>query len=136
MTVNTKAFLDEWHRIVSSKDLEALRDILAPEVTLGPPPYWMRLEGRDIVHYLLGLIINTIDGFTYHRQWAEESELALEFKGRVGEIELQGVDLISLDDEGRVLNLDVVLRPANAIDALAEIIRPQMMRFLNDKASS
>ena len=135
MTANAKAFLDEWHRIVSNKDLESLKGVLAPDVTLGPPPYWMRLEGRDIVHYLLGLIINTIEGFTYHRQWSDQDELALEFKGRVGEIELQGVDLITLDGEGRVLNLDVVMRPANAIDALAEIIRPQMMKFLNDKAS-
>ena len=135
MAADGKKFLEKWHRIVTDKDIEALGDILAPDVTLGPPPYWMHLEGRDIVHHLLGLIINTIEGFTYHRQWCDGSELALEFKGKVGDIELQGVDLISLDDEGRVHSLDVVLRPASAIEALAKIIRPQMMTFLTGKAA-
>jgi hypothetical protein len=130
MSVDGKSFLGRWHKVVADKNVAGLGELLAADVTLGPPPYWMRVEGHEVVHHLLGLIINTIDGFTYHRQWCDGAELALEFTGRVGDIELQGVDLISLDGEGRICRLDVVLRPANAIEALAEIIRPQMMAFL------
>ncbi len=129
-----REFLARWHRIVSEKDLDALSRILADDVSIGAPPYWARMQGRDLVHHLLGLIVNTIEGFTYHREWQKGNELALEFTGRIGEFELQGMDLISLDDRGVIQNLDVLIRPANAIDLLREAIAPQMASFLAGRA--
>ena len=128
-----REFLTHWHRIVSEKDLDALSRILADDVSIGAPPYWARMQGRDLVHHLLGLIVNTIEGFTYRREWQKGGELALEFTGRIGECELQGMDLISLDDRGLIQNLDVLIRPANAIDLLRETIAPQMASFLARK---
>jgi hypothetical protein len=129
VTVDADAFLTDWHRIVAEKDRDGLRARLAEHVSLGAPPYWTKLEGRDVVHHLLGLILDTIEGFTYHREWREGAELALEFRGRVGELELQGIDLITLDERSRVANLDVLMRPAAAIAALREVIAPKMMAF-------
>jgi hypothetical protein len=123
-------FLNEWHRVVSKKDLDGLARLLAEDVSLGAPVYWPRFEGRAQVHHLLGLILETIEGFSYRREWSHGSELALEFSGRVGELELQGIDLLSLDNRFVVSRLDVLIRPANAVEALQEIIAPQMARFL------
>ena len=134
MAEESAAFLDEWHRIVAQRDLHALRSILAEDVSLGAPPYWGRLRGREIVHHLLGLLVNTIDGFTYHREWLKGRELALEFTGRVGELELQGIDLISLDERFRLQSLDVMIRPINAVLALREAIAPRMATFLAELA--
>ena len=125
------AFLERWHRMVAARDLDALRALLAEDVSIGPPPYWGRIEGRENVHFLLGLILETIEGFRYRREWTDGPELALEFLGRVGETELQGIDLITLDDAGeRVASLDVLIRPARAVAALREIIAPKMTAFL------
>jgi hypothetical protein len=124
------AFLDHWHRIVAEKDLEALADILADDVRIGAPPYWQKLQGHALVHHLLGLIIHTIEDFVYHREWLNDRELALEFKGHVGEEDLQGIDLITLDERGLVRNIDVLMRPVNAVITLREIISPQMAAFL------
>jgi len=123
-------FLKEWHRIVSEKDLAALDVLLAEDLSLGAPPYWDRFRGRELVKHLLGLILDAIEGFTYRREWCDGRELALEFTGRVGDLELQGIDLITLDDGMCVQNLDVMMRPVNAVVALREIIRPQMAAFL------
>lgn len=127
------AFLPEWHRIVAERDVDGLGRILADDVSLGVPPYWGRMQGRDIAQHLLGLIIHTIEGFTYHREWQDERELALEFTGRVGERDLQGIDLITLEENGRVQNLDVLMRPVNGIIALREIVAPQMAAYLAEK---
>ena len=124
------AFLDEWHRIVRERDLPALGALLAPDVELGAPPYWEPLRGAALVQHLLGLILETIEGFTYHREWKQGSELALEFRGRVGGLELQGIDLISLDAMGRIHRLDVPMRPINAVIALREAIAPRMAEYL------
>ena len=131
MTSEVDTFLSAWHRLVAAKDRDALLELLAEDVSLGAPPYYERLQGRDLVHHLLGLILHTIDEFTYHRQWQNEGELALEFTGRVGDLQLQGIDLITLDDRFVIGNLDVLIRPANAVDALRDVIAPQMASFLS-----
>ncbi len=136
MAADPELFLDRWHRIVAEQDVDSLGDVLCDDVTLGSPPYWPRLEGAEVVQHLLGIVIRTIENFTYHREWWKGSELALEFTGHVGELELQGVDLISLDESGRVRNLDVVMRPLNAISALQKVIAPQMASFLQGRPSA
>jgi len=127
-------FLGRWHPIVANRDLVALEAILASDISMGAPPYWDKLVGRPIVHHLLGLIINTIEDFTYHREWHDDAkgsgEIALEFHGHLGEHQLQGIDLISLNDRGEIRNLDVMIRPMNALGALRDVIAPQMMEFL------
>jgi hypothetical protein len=125
-----EGFLEEWHRIVREKDIDAIASLLAEDVRIGAPPYWAKIEGRAVVAHLLGLILHTIDEFTYHRQWRDGSELALEFTGKVGELDLQGIDLISVDSQGRLANIDVPMRPINAVLALRETIAPQMQAFL------
>ena len=124
------AFLEEWHRIVAEKDLAGLGRALAEDVTIGAPPYWNRLEGHALVHHLLGLILDTIEDFTYRREWVSGRELALEFEGHVGEHRLQGIDLITLDENGAIRNLDVCMRPINAVLALREAVAPQMAAYL------
>lgn len=135
MFEDSAAFLAEWHRIVAHKDLAGLREVLAEDVSLGAPPYWSRIEGRETVHHLLGCVIDAIEGFTYQREWVDGRELALEFTGKAGGLDLQGVDLISLDEGCRVRRLDVAMRPVNAVIALREAIAPRMAAFLAGRTS-
>jgi len=130
VTDRASEFLVEWHRIVSERDLNALERVLAEDVTLGAPPYWGKLQGRELVHHLLGLIVNTIEDFTYQREWQKGRELALEFTGHVGKNELQGIDLITLNEAGVIQNLDVLMRPVNSVISLRDAIAPQMASFL------
>ena len=130
MAPNAEEFLDRWHRVSAEKDLDALRDLLADDVTIGAPPYWQRLSGKDLVHHLLGVILYTIEGFTYYREWISGAELALEFKGKVDDLDLQGMDLITLDDDNRVVRVDVMIRPLNAVITLQEKVSALMLAFL------
>ena len=130
MGTDAQAFLKQWHRVVKERDIAAIEDLLAQGVSVGAPPYWTKLQGRGLVHHLLGLILQTIEGFTYQREWMDGAELALEFTGRVGELDVQGIDLISLDEENKVRNVDVMIRPVNAVIALQKIISPKMEAFL------
>lgn len=135
MSADARAFLEQWHRIAEERDIAAIEGLLAEEVSLGAPPYWTKLQGRRMVNHLLGLILQTIEGFTYHREWTDGAELALELTGRVGDLDVQGIDLISLDDENKVRNIDVMIRPVNAVIALQKIISPKMEAFLTEGAA-
>ena len=134
MTPQADAFLSEWHRIVSERDVAALAKVLAEDIEMGAPPYWTKLQGRDLVRHLLGLIVHTIEDFTYHREWRSGREYALEFTGHVGDLQLQGIDLITVNERGEVSNLDVLMRPVTAVIALREIIAPQMAAFLAQRS--
>jgi hypothetical protein len=129
-------FLVEWHRIVARRDLDALREILAPDVSLAAPPYWSRFEEHDLVHHLLSLVLESVADFSYQREWWKQNELALEFTGRIGDLDLQGIDLITLDDSGRVSRLDVLIRPHDSVAALRDVIAPQMARFLAERSAA
>lgn len=131
-----QAFLESWHDIVRRRDTAAIGALLEADVTIGTPPYWQRLEGHALVHFLLGVILETIEDFTYHREYATGGELALEFTGHVGGIELQGIDLITLSEHGKVARLDVLIRPANAVEALRERVGPRMEAWLAEHAAS
>ena len=138
MTAVNDDFLARWHPLVAERDLLALEKILAPDVTMGAPPYWDKLVGRPIVHHLLGLIITTIEDFSYQREWHDDArgrgEIALEFHGHLSERDLQGIDLISLNERGEIQNLDVMIRPMNALSALRDVIAPQMIEYLRNIA--
>ena len=127
MSADSKAFLEQWHKIVATRDVEGLAAVLAEDVTLGAPPYWAKLETKEVVLRLLEIIINTIDEFTYHREWINGSELALEFRGSVDGLGLQGIDLITLNDEGKIQNIEVMIRPMNTLAKLAGIVREKVM---------
>ena len=123
-------FLDEWHRIIREQDIAAIVEILADDVEIGAPPYWNKLEGKELVGHLLGLILETIEKFTYHRQWRSGRELALEFTGVVDGHQLQGVDLITVNEEGLLAKIDVPMRPLGTIEHLRDKIGPKMQKYL------
>jgi hypothetical protein len=129
-TPDTAAFLERWHAAVAGRDRDAIAGLLADDVSIGAPPYWSRLEGKALVGHLLGVIVDTIADFTYHRQWVSGRELALEFTGTVGGKELQGIDLITLADDGRIARLDVMIRPLNTLTALRDRVAERMAEYL------
>jgi hypothetical protein len=129
-TAPARDFLARWHRIVAERNVAALPSIVADDVELGAPPYWGVIRGRETVCHLLGLILETIEGFTYRREWHDNRDLALEFFGKVGDMDLQGIDLITLGTGGEIRRLDVLMRPLNAVARLRDIISPKMDDFI------
>ena len=134
MPVDTEARLPSWNRAGHARDPEGLAALLADEVSMGAPPYWNRIEDKAVVAHLLGIIVETITDVTYQRQWLDGAELALEFHGHVDDCELQGIDLITLGEDGLVLRLDVMIRPENALVLLRERGGPRMLEFFEAKA--
>jgi hypothetical protein len=78
--------------------------------------------GAAAVASILSNVIEVFEGFTYHRRFASADgmNVVLEFSARVGARELKGVDLIRFDDSGRIVDFEVMVRPASALAALGE----------------
>jgi len=120
----TTLYLERWHSIVANRDRQALQAMLAEDVVFRSPFAWRPYEGRQAAWLILSTVMEVFQDFAYHRELAVGPDWALEFSARVGDLSLKGIDLIRLDDEGRIVEFEVFIRPANGLQALgAEMAR-------------
>ena len=111
---------------VEAHDLDAVVDLLASDVVLHSPVTFRPYVGRETVGTLLRLIADTFEDFRYTDELqGVEGTHALVFRARVGDRELEGVDLLRLDDDGLVADLTAIIRPLSGLAALAQAMGPR-----------
>lgn len=119
-----------WHSFVESPDVENLRTILRDDVKFHSPFVWTPKLGKAAATAILMTATEVFTDFRYVREIVNESHWALEFEATVGEFSLRGVDLIELDADGKIVDFEVMVRPANALQALgAEMSRRLAAKF-------
>jgi hypothetical protein len=118
-----------FRRAAEAKDLDLLAAALREDVELHSPVLFRGFEGRETVAAVLTHVAATLEDLTYTDELHEGNTVALRFKARVGDRELEGVDFLELDDEGRVAVLTVFMRPLSALNAFNE----RMMQRLGVK---
>lgn len=110
--------LAEWHRIVFEQDYLALNARLAPDVRFRSPFFWKAKEGSVITGAILQAAAAVFSDFAYHREWLDGNDWALEFSAKVGDLSVKGIDLIRWNEAGQIVEFEVLVRPANGLQAL------------------
>jgi hypothetical protein len=66
-------------------------------------------------------VITVFEDFEYHRQAAtpDGQNVVLEFAARVGDKGVKGIDFVRFDDDGLIVDFEVMMRPMNGVQALA-----------------
>ena len=59
-----------------------------------------------------------MDRFKYVRELVDGLDSVLEFETYIGDISVNGVDIIRWNDEGKIIDFKVMIRPLRAIGAL------------------
>jgi len=111
---------DTFRRAAETHDIELLLEALREDVELHSPVLFRGFHGRDVVIQVLGFVALTLEDFRYVDDVAEGDTVFLRFKAKVGERELEGVDVLKLDEDNRVRELTVFMRPLSAITAFNE----------------
>ena len=75
---------------------------------------------------LLDAVLRVFEDFAYLDRIEGERSAALIFRARVGDREVEGLDHLTFDDDGRVTELRVMVRPMSGMNALAEAMRAQL----------
>jgi SnoaL-like protein len=109
-----------FRRAAEAKDLDLLTETLREDVVLHSPVLFRGFEGRDTVAAVLTHVAASLEDLTYTDELTEGSSVALRFKANVGEKELEGIDFLECDDDGRVAELTVFMRPLSALTAFNE----------------
>lgn len=111
-----------FRRAAEAKDLELLTETLHEDVVLHSPILFRGFEGRDTVALVLTHVAATLEDLTYVDELSDGKFVCLRFKAKVAGTsrELEGIDFLELDDEGRVTELTVFMRPFSALTAFNE----------------
>lgn len=118
-----------FERAVKARDVDALIDALAPDVVFRSPVVYRPYEGRELVSTVLRAAVSVFEDFEYVQRLESDEGVALIFKARVGDREVDGLDLLRLDDDGLVAELTVMVRPMSGAQALAAAMAEELERM-------
>ena len=100
-----------------ARDVELMTETLREDVELHSPVLFRGFEGRETVGMVITNVAEVLEGLTYTDEAVGDGTVVLRFKAMVGDLELEGIDYLTLDDEGRVADLTVFMRPLSALTA-------------------
>jgi hypothetical protein len=109
-----------FRRAAEAKDLELMTATLREDVVLHSPILFRGFEGRETAMAVLTQVSQVLEDFRYTDELADDNTVVLRFKARVGDRELEGIDFLELDDEGKVADLTVFMRPLSAVNRFNE----------------
>lgn len=103
---------------VQARDAKRAAAHLAENVIMKSPIVAEPFVGRELVAVLVARLLDVFDRFEVIEILSRGDHFAVVVKIRVGDDEIEGVDVIALDDDGKVESLTIHLRPLPAIVAL------------------
>jgi hypothetical protein len=109
-----------WHTVAMSKDYHAIAAILHDDCVFESPVVHTPQVGKDITAKYLAAAGHTLGNsdFEYVGEWHRENSAVLEFKTVIDGIAINGVDMISCDDDGLITHFKVMVRPLKAVNML------------------
>ncbi len=126
--------LAAWHAYMAGGgDPRALRDLLAEDAVFHSPVVHTPQEGADKVFTYLHAASHVLGGddFRYLREIVDGDQAVLEFQSSLDGIQINGVDIIRWNDEGKIQDFKVMVRPLKAINKVWE----KMAAMLTAQAS-
>ena len=103
-------------------DHETASGLLAPDVTFHSPIVHRTYSGRAEVAVILAAVAQVFEDFRYTAEYASEDGAVLAFAARVGDRDLEGVDILRFGtgSAGQIIEFTVMVRPYSAATALRE----------------
>jgi ketosteroid isomerase-like protein len=112
---------DAFMAAVNAEDAEAITDALADDVVFRSPAVFQPYEGKQIVSAILVEgAMRVFEDFRYTDRLEDGDTAVLLFSARVGDRQLDGLDVLRFDADGKVRELMVMVRPLSGLNALAE----------------
>ena len=125
--------VEKWYEVMKSNDMDKLDELLAEDVVFYSPVVYTPQKGKDITKmYLMaaGGVFgegtkdevtdsnNSQSKFKYIKEIIGEKSALLEFETEMNGIYVNGVDVISWNEEEKITEFKVIVRPLQAVNML------------------
>ena len=116
----TAKALTRWHQLLQSRSPRGLGDLLADDVVFHSPVVHTPQLGKTITLQYLSAAFRVFfnESFRYVRELTGPRDAALEFHVEIEGVSVNGIDLIKWDDEGKIVEFKVLIRPLKAINLI------------------
>ena len=111
--------LELWHEMFRERDIGRLDEILAENCVFLSPIVHSPQEGRELTKFYLTGAFNVFnDSFHYVKEVVTDEHAVLEFVCDMDGIVVNGVDIMTFDDQGKIVEFKVMVRPLKAVNLL------------------
>ena len=117
-----KNLIHKWHEVVGSDDQLLLENIISDDAIFSSPVVFTPMEGKKITMMYLsaaGQSFN-MEKFKYTKEIHDGFNSVLEFETYIDDISVNGVDIIEWNEEGKICNFKVMIRPFKAVQKVQE----------------
>ncbi|WP_405135198.1 nuclear transport factor 2 family protein [Nocardia sp. NBC_01388] len=119
--------MNSFRQAVEARDQQAIEALLAENVVFTSPVAFKPYPGKAITAAILRAVMRVFEDFHYVREIADSNgrDHALVFEATVAGKKLSGCDFLTFDDEGKIVDFTVMVRPLSGATALAEAMGAQ-----------
>ena len=126
--------IDKWHKLIKSNDTDKFDELLDENCTFFSPVVFTPIKGREMTKMYL-MAAGGVFGegptkakgeesiskpFKYIKEVIDKNSAVLEFESTIDGIYINGIDLVSWNDEGKITEFKVIVRPLQAVNKLHE----------------
>ena len=115
--------LRRWHEVIERGSAPAeLAAIIHEDAVFHSPVVHTPQVGQAIVVAYLAAAGNTLgnDSFAYVRELVDGDNAMLEFTTEMDGVHVNGIDLIRFDEDGKIMDFKVMVRPLKAVNKVWE----------------
>lgn len=117
---------DRFKAAAEAKQFSSVDELFAEDVVFSSPVVFKPYEGREAIAMILSAVVEVFEDFRYVDQLESGDSAVLVFKARVGEREVDGVDILRFDGDEKIRELMVMVRPMSGMNALAEAMQARL----------
>ena len=123
----------KWHEVVKNRDYNLLESILADDIIFYSPVVYTPPKGKQLaLQYLMAAseVFNS-SSFKYDKEVIGSSNASLEFSLTLDNTDINGIDLISWDESGKILEFKVFIRPLQGVNMIHKLMQGMLESFKN-----
>jgi hypothetical protein len=126
----TPSALAAWHELVRTHDAEGLDALLADDAVFHSPVVHTPQVGKAITRQYLAAAFQVFfnESFRYTREVVGARDAVLEFQVDIDGVTVNGVDMIRWNDEGRIVDFKVMIRPLKAVNLIHQKMAAMLQR--------
>ena len=125
--------ISKWHDVVNLRDYNTLSEILDDQVIFYSPVVYTPQRGKDItLKYLMAASeVFNASNFKYHKEIISNQHASLEFTLTLEDTEINGIDLITWNDDGLITEFKVFIRPLQGVNIIHKMMGNMLESFKN-----
>lgn len=123
---------DSFRRAVEAHQIDDMAAAFTEDAVLHSPVSFKPVEGRAAIRSLLTVLLDVLQDFRYTDQLeSNEGTRGLVFRARIGDRDIEGLDLLRFDDLNLIRDITVMVRPRSAIEAIRQEVGGRLAQ-MND----